>query len=106
MTVGNVARSSGVHHDSAAHRLDEALARQGRLITRLAPTREQTCAKERLSAGRAGVASRDQWLHWIDEAESLEPWADGEWAPTHTLMAVAQHPDALVELVYEPRHDK
>jgi hypothetical protein len=70
MTVGYVAGSSGLQHDSATRRLDEAQGRQRRL------------------------------------AESLEPWADGEWASTHTLMAVAQHPDALVALVYEPRDDE
>jgi hypothetical protein len=106
MTVGYVAGSSGLQHDSATRRLDEAQGRQRRLVDRLASTREGTCAQERLSAGRAIVASREQWLHWIEEAESLEPWADGEWASTHTLMAVAQHPDALVELVYEPSDDE
>jgi diguanylate cyclase (GGDEF)-like protein len=25
------------------------------------------------------VASREEWLHWIDEGASLAPWADGEW---------------------------
>jgi anti-sigma regulatory factor (Ser/Thr protein kinase) len=81
------------------------------LVDRLAATREQTCAQERLSAGRASVASRDQWLHWIDEAESLEPWADGEWAPRAGLLAegasaaplsVEQHPGGLVELIHTP----
>ena len=114
MTVGYVARSSGPEHDSATRRLDEAQSRQHRLVDRLAPTREQAWAQERLSAGRASVASREQWLHWIDMAESLEPWADGEWAPTPTLTAgggragplpVAQHPGALVELVHVPQDD-
>jgi anti-sigma regulatory factor (Ser/Thr protein kinase) len=109
MTVGYVARRSGAQHDSAVRRLDRAQARQGRLVERLASTREQPCAQERLSAGRAGVASRDQWLHWIDGAESLEPWADGEWAPRAGLLVeggsagpidVEQYPGALVELVH------
>jgi hypothetical protein len=47
MTVGYVAGSSGLQHDSATRRLDEAQGRQRRLV------------------------------------ESLEPWADGEWASTH-----------------------
>jgi hypothetical protein len=34
-----------------------------------------------LSESRAKVASREQWLHWVEERESLEPWADGEWGP-------------------------
>lgn len=111
MTAGYVARRSGEEHDSAVRRLDRAEARQGRLADRLASTREQSCAQERLSAGRAGVASRGQWLHWIDEAGSLEPWADGEWAPRAGLLVeagrpgplrVEQHPGALVELVHVP----
>jgi anti-sigma regulatory factor (Ser/Thr protein kinase) len=111
MTVGYVARRSGEQHDSAVCRFDRARAQQGRLADRLASTPDQPCAQERLSAGRAGVASRAQWLHWIDEAESLEPWADGEWAPRAGLsvegasagpFAVEQHPGALVELVHAP----
>jgi serine/threonine-protein kinase RsbW len=114
MSVGYVARSTGPQHDSATRRLDEAQGRQRRLVDHLAPTREQASAQERLSAGRAGVASRDQWLHWIEEAESLEPWADGNWAPTPTLtaeggrpglLAITQHPGALVELVFGPQGD-
>lgn len=111
MTVGNVARRSGEEHDSAARRLHRVQARQGRLVDRLASTSGQACAQERLSAGRAGVASRSQWLHWIDQAESLEPWADGEWAPRAALLVeggspgpfdVEQHPGALVQLVHVP----
>ncbi len=114
MTVGHGARRSGPHHDSAVRRLDEAQGRQRRLVDRLDATRHQVCAQERLSAGRAHVASRDQWLHWIDRAESLEPWADGEWAPAPALtgdggeaaaLAVAHHPGALVELVHRARDD-
>jgi hypothetical protein len=30
--------------------------------------------------GQRGAA-REQWLHWIEERESLEPLADGEWSP-------------------------
>ncbi|HEX2104519.1 MAG TPA: ATP-binding protein, partial [Solirubrobacteraceae bacterium] len=82
-----------------------------RLVDRLASERGQACAEERLSAGRAGVAAREQWLHWIDEAESREPWADGEWAPRAGLLAergsagplaVEQHPGALVERIHVP----
>jgi serine/threonine-protein kinase RsbW len=111
MTVGDVAPRGGPQHESAVRRLDSAQARQGRLVDRLASTRDQACAQERLSAGRATVASRNQWLHWVDEAESLEPWADGEWAPRAGVsaeggspgpFAVEQHPGAVVELVHVP----
>jgi anti-sigma regulatory factor (Ser/Thr protein kinase) len=109
MTVGYVARSSGFHHDSAVRRLDAAHARQARLVDRLGSAGEQARAPELLSAGRADVASRHQWLHWIAEARSLEPWADGEWTPTPGLLAedgsagplaVEQHPGAVVELMH------
>jgi serine/threonine-protein kinase RsbW/stage II sporulation protein AB (anti-sigma F factor) len=111
MTADYVARSSGLEHARAARRLLEARDRQGRLVDRLAITRGQVWADERVSAAHASVASRDQWLHWIDEAESLEPWADGEWAPRAGVLAegaragpfaVEQHPGAVVELVHDP----
>jgi hypothetical protein len=51
------------------------------LYAAVAGTREAPLAQARLSAGRAYVAAREEWLHWIDEGESLAPWADGEWAP-------------------------
>jgi hypothetical protein len=89
MTLGYVAQTSGAQHTSAARRLDRARQRQGRLVERLAATRRETCAQERLSAGRASVAAREQWYHWIRSAESLEPWADGEWAPSPRARDVA-----------------
>ncbi|HEX8102743.1 MAG TPA: ATP-binding protein [Solirubrobacteraceae bacterium] len=85
MTVGHEARGRGQQHDSAARRLDEAQRRQRRLVDRLAPERDHAGAQESLSAGRAGIASLGQWLHWVDAGESLEPWADGEWAPAPGL---------------------
>src|SRR3954465_575150 len=71
-------RKHGAEHTSAVRRLPAARDEQSRLdaLSAAAPL-----ALERLSAGRADVAAREQWLHWVDEGESLEPWADGEWAP-------------------------
>jgi hypothetical protein len=65
-------------------RLTGARAEQTRLAAvyaAAAGTPAEPLAQERLSAGRAYVASREQWLHWVDEGESLAPWADGVWAP-------------------------
>lgn len=66
MTVPPTVRRRGPEHTSAVRRLAAARDEQHRLDT---------------SVSRAEVAAREQWLHWIDEGESLEPWADGEWAP-------------------------
>jgi hypothetical protein len=84
MTAGHMARSNGPEHESAVRRLAGARDEQRRLdglYAAVAGTRAEPLALERLSAGRAYVASREAWLHWIDEGESLAPWADGEWAP-------------------------
>jgi hypothetical protein len=87
MTSGHRGRSSGVEHDSAARRLDGARETQRRLAQQLGSGDERTDAQERLSAGRAAVAAREEWLHWIEHAESLDPRADGEWAPRKVVAA-------------------
>jgi hypothetical protein len=84
MTAGQMARRTGREHASAARRLAGARDEQGRLGTLFkvaVGTAAEPLAEERLSASRAYVAARKEWLHWIDEGESLAPWADGEWAP-------------------------
>lgn len=84
MTERRVARSSGPEHANAVRRLAGARDEQGRLgglCEAAAGSRAEPLAEERLSAARAHVASREEWLHWIEEGESLAPWADGEWGP-------------------------
>jgi hypothetical protein len=84
MTVRYAVRSEGPEHASAVRRLAgarEEEARLGDLFAKAVGTRTGPLAQYRLSEGRANVASREQWLHWIEERESLEPWADGEWSP-------------------------
>ena len=76
MTVVDMARASGPEHASAVRRLATARDEERRLTVLSGPL-----AQERLSAAHASVAAREQWLHWIDEGESLAPWADGVWAP-------------------------
>jgi hypothetical protein len=51
------------------------------LVASVADDATSAVALERLSRGRADVAAREAWLHWIEEAESLAPLADGEWGP-------------------------
>jgi hypothetical protein len=85
MNVANLARRTGPEHSSAVHRLAGARNEERRLdaaCTAAAGTGAEPLAQERLSAGHAGVAALEQWLHWVDEGESIAPWADGEWAPT------------------------
>jgi hypothetical protein len=54
----------------------------------------EALAESRLGASRAYVASREQWLHWIDQGESLEPWADGEWAHVGAYAREREHEGA------------
>jgi hypothetical protein len=91
MTVVCMARSSGPEHASAARRLARARDRERRavgLVATTAGTLAAPPAESRLSAAHADVAARRQWLHWIDEGESLAPWADGEWAPQAPIAAL------------------
>jgi hypothetical protein len=84
MTVRHAVGTEGPAHASAVRRLAIARAEEARLgdlFARAAGTRTAPVAQYRLSEGRANVASREQWLHWIEERESLAPWADGEWGP-------------------------
>ena len=82
MTVRYAVRSEGPEYASAVRRLAGAREDEARLCdlsVAAAGTRTGPLAECRLSEGRAYVASREQWLHWIEERESLAPWADDEW---------------------------
>jgi hypothetical protein len=71
-------------HASAVARLAAARVEQGRLgdvLTAAVGPRATGLAETGVSAGHADVAAREEWLNWVDEGESLEPWADGDWAP-------------------------
>jgi hypothetical protein len=84
MNVANLARRKGPEHASAVRRLAGARDEERRLdsaCVTAAGTRAEALAQERLSAGHADVAALEQWLHWVDEGESIAPWADGDWAP-------------------------
>jgi diguanylate cyclase (GGDEF)-like protein len=84
MTAVPMAPGTNQQHDSAVRRLAGARyeeSRLGDLHAAAAGTSEETPAQERLSAAHAVVASREEWLHWVDEGESISPWADGEWSP-------------------------
>jgi hypothetical protein len=84
MTVRYAVRNEGAEHATAIRRLARAReeeARLGGLSAAARRTRAGPLAQHRLSEGRAYVASREQWLHWIETGESLAPWADGEWGP-------------------------
>jgi serine/threonine-protein kinase RsbW len=83
MAVGSTTRRRD-QHDNAVSRLAGARQEQARLSHLHAAavgTRGETPARERLSAAHAVVVSREEWLHWVDEGESIAPWADGEWSP-------------------------
>jgi hypothetical protein len=79
-----MAPGSEEQHASAVRRLAGARHEESRLRdlhAAAAGTGEEAPAQERLSAARAVVASREEWQHWVDEGESIAPWADGEWSP-------------------------
>jgi serine/threonine-protein kinase RsbW len=79
MPVGHSACSAGPQHASATRRLAGSRRRQRDLMVALAGERSPWQAAERLSAARAEVASRETWLHWIEQTATPEPWADGDW---------------------------
>jgi hypothetical protein len=82
VTFTNIARSDGPEHASAVRRLVGARKERRRLkglYEAAVGSRAEPLAWERLGAARAHVASREEWLHWIEGGESLAPWADGEW---------------------------
>jgi diguanylate cyclase (GGDEF)-like protein len=84
MTAVPMAPGSEEQYVSAVHRLADARREESRLVdlhAAAAGTRAEVSAQERVSAAHAVVASREEWLHWIDEGESIAPWADGEWSP-------------------------
>jgi diguanylate cyclase (GGDEF)-like protein len=74
MAVAYTAPDKGSQHGSAVRRLAEARKELARLDA-------VDAADGRIAAARADVASREEWLHWLDAGESLAPWADGEWGP-------------------------
>jgi diguanylate cyclase (GGDEF)-like protein len=84
MTVGPMPRGGARLRADAVMRLRGAQDEHGRLVGVVATSASgkgsQALAESLLGASRTYVASREQWLHWIDQGESLEPWADGEWA--------------------------
>jgi hypothetical protein len=70
-------------HASAVQRLraarDRLATAERRLTDAVSPSAEWT-ATEVVSQLRAAVASREQWLYWLDHGESIRPVADGDWA--------------------------
>jgi diguanylate cyclase (GGDEF)-like protein len=92
MSVGRMARGGARVRSSAVRRLAGARDEHARLVAvcqRVAGRRSEPLADSWLGAARAYVASREAWLHWIDEGESLEPWADGDWAQPGNELAEA-----------------
>jgi diguanylate cyclase (GGDEF)-like protein len=84
MTAVRSARHESSSHTDAVRRLARAREEASRLdglFLAAVGAQAQEVAGDSLGEARACVASRKEWLHWIDEGTSLAPWADGEWAP-------------------------
>lgn len=98
MTVGPMPRGGARLRADAVMRLTGAQDEHARLVGVVAASASgkgsEALAESRLGASRAYVASREQWLHWIDQGESLEPWADGEWAHVGAYAREREHEGA------------
>ena len=71
---------------SAVQRLrlaQERLAAAKRRLAHARNTPDESAAAERVGECSAVVATREEWLHWIDTGESMRPEADGDWAHEH-----------------------
>ena len=104
MTVVHTDRREGPEHASAVLRLAEAQDEERRLDGQLAAavgSEAQGVADAALGEARADVASRREWLHWIDEGASLAPWADGEWASEGPAPRLPGHEESSA-----PRHNE
>jgi hypothetical protein len=70
------ARASAVVRLAAAR---EALSRAEKRQADARGTPAEWSTLHRVSEAAAELASREQWLHWIDRGTSLRPEADGDW---------------------------
>jgi hypothetical protein len=78
VTAGDPARESAIRRLATAR---AEASRLGDVHDAAEGGQPEALAQHRLSEARANVASREQWLHWVEEGESLAPRADGEWGP-------------------------
>jgi diguanylate cyclase (GGDEF)-like protein len=104
MTVVHTDRREGPEHASAVLRLaeaqDEHRLLSGLLAGAAGSEAHGVATNAALGEARARVASRREWLHWIDEGASLAPWADGEWAAEGPALRFPAH-----ETPSAPRHN-
>jgi diguanylate cyclase (GGDEF)-like protein len=93
LTAVRDVRRHGPRHASAVVRLARARAEESRLgdvFAGAVGAGAQEVAEDALCEAHAYVASREEWLHWIDEGASLAPWADGEWAPADPARGISR----------------
>jgi hypothetical protein len=57
----------------------EELWRQQARHAGAAGTAGEEATRADLAAAAAALATREEWLHWIDRGTSVHPEADGEW---------------------------
>ena len=76
--------SAALRLRSARHELRRAEARH----TDARGTPDESLTMLRVTEAGAELATREQWLHWIQHGTTIQPEADGEWGlrptPTHS----------------------
>jgi hypothetical protein len=76
-------KGQGTPRASAVVRLCAAREALWRAQNRHATAREtpaEPWTERRVGEAAAELATRQEWLHWMDHGTSIQPQADGEWA--------------------------
>jgi hypothetical protein len=82
MSVFENATRRGTVHANATVRLCSAREELSRAEDRHADARgtpAEASMLERVGEATAELATREQWLHWIQHGTTIRPAADGEW---------------------------
>jgi hypothetical protein len=82
MTVFQTTAGRATAHANAMVRLcsaREALWGAENRHARVRGTPGEVAALHRLGEATAELATREQWLHWVEHGTTIRPAADGEW---------------------------
>jgi hypothetical protein len=82
MTTSLIAMGRATAHANATVRLcaaREALWRAQSRYARARGTPVEAVAQRSVGEANAELATREQWLHWIEHGTTIRPVEDGEW---------------------------